>query len=555
MSKPPVSTLYDDDGERVIDRSGDIDQRPFEEQNVHAANIVPFRAALQSEPQTLAPLHRLEDHSAPSTQVLRRHTPAAAVGEVAQRLQRDLDKQFAKAKAHLEALTRLIDAKEKKCVLPRLDGDLQQVRFQRQKTLIANGPALANHLREERSRLADLERFRCENRISRDAHYPASPILGFGILSLLILLEACINGVLFADSSDRGLFGGWLEAMVLAITNVGVAFLVGYIVVPQVNRRAFLPKAGAILLAIAGFAALILVNLFGAHYRDFKAATARTELTAPVPPAPRREASLPISGQKPGQADAPASRAAQLSMSDAGLKRFPAAEERSKRSEMEALRRVFQAPFELESFTSFFLLIIGLCAATIAAADGYKFDDPFPGYGKCCRRYAEARARSADALRRIMNQANASIVSSFQSIDRKLETHARDIAELQALHQAYAGDWAAMKNALDDASRSGEDDIACHNRLINKIPDRDTLDLYTLSAPTLPPLNEKYAKFYESQEKKLKALQKAVQKEKNESLGVFDAVSADFEKLLAEVAKASLQTASPNVPELARPAA
>ncbi len=546
MSNSRVSNFPGEDSERVIDRSGDIDQRPPEERNVSAANIVPFRALVPAEMEPATELIQLEDYDTPSGKVLRRRTSPAALAEIAQHLQKNLDKQFAKAKAHLEALTQKIEAKEKKCVLPRLDADLQQVRFQRQKTLIANGPALASHLREERSRLADLERFKSENRIRRDAHYPASPMLGFGILSILILVEACINGVLFAESSDRGLLGGWLEAMVLAITNVGVAFLVGYIVLPQVNRRAILTKAGAILLALAGFAALVAVNLFGAHYRDFKASTVKTELAAQAPVAPKRDSSISLSGQKSSLNGAPALKP---SSGEPTSKPSPSAEENSKRSEMEALRKVFRAPFELESFTSLFLLIIGLCAATIGAADGYKFDDPFPGYGKLHRRYNEARARSAEALRRIMNHANANITASFQTIDRKLANHAREMAELLALHHTYAGDYSEMKNRLDDAARSGETDIACHDRLLNKFPDRETIDRYALSVQTLPQLNEKHAKFYENHEKKLKSVRKTVQKERDESLGVFDAVSEDFEKLLAEVAKASLETASPSYPQ------
>ncbi len=212
---------------------------------------------------------------------------------------------------------------------------------------------------------------------------------------------------------------------------------------------------------------------------------------------------------------------------------------------MEALRKVFQAPFELESFTSLFLLIIGLCAATIAAADGYKFDDPFPGYGKRSRRYAEARARTAAALQRVVSQANANIASNFQSLDRKLETHGRELAELLDLHHAYAGDCTAMTGSLDEAARSAEAEIARHGRLLSKIADRGALDRYALSVPALPALNEKHARFYENQDKKLKAMQKAVQKEKDESLGVFNSVSGDFEKLLAEAIQASFQTASP----------
>jgi hypothetical protein len=536
MSDFSFSDAADDGGERVIDRSGDIDQRPPDERSVRSANIVPFRAAFVPAEA------RIEDSGVPSTSAIVRRTQPAELAEIARRLQKEIDKQYAKAKAHFDALTTKIEAKEKRCGLPRIDDDLRRARLQRQKALVANGPELANHLREERSRLAELERFQTENRISRSANYPDSPLLAVGILAILVLVEACINGVLFADSSDNGLLGGWLEAMALAITNVGVAFLVGYIVLPQVNRRSLAAKGGAALLAFAGIAALMAVNLFGAHYRDFRVAAAKAETASILPSlAPKREPVGAIASQKAASNDAPLLKA-QRSAGDAALKRIQAVED-GKRGEMEALRKVFAAPFELESFTSIFLLIIGLCAATIATADGYAFDDPFPGYGKRARRYADARAQGAKALRRFLNQTNGGIVANSQSIDRKLDDYSREAAELLALHYAYAGDLSVWKNKLDDAVENGEADIACHYRLLNKVSDRDANEHYALSAQSLPPLNEKHARFYKGQEKKFKELQKAVQKEKDESLGVFDAASADFEKLLAEAIHASLQTA------------
>lgn len=536
MSDFSFSDAADDGGERVIDRSGDIDQRPPDERSVRAANIVPFQA-------TFLPAEAgIEDYGVPSAKTIVRRTQPAELAEIAQRLQKDIDKQYAKAKAHFDALTAKIEAKEKKCALPRIDDDLRRARLQRQKALVANGPELANRLREERSRLAELERFRAENRISRSANYPESPLLAIGVLAILVLVEACINGVLFADSSDNGLLGGWLEAMALAITNVGVAFLVGYIVLPQVNRRSLVAKGCAALLAFAGVVALMAVNLFGAHYRDFRVAAAKAETASILPSlAPKREPVSAIASQKAGSNEAPLLKAQQAA-GDAALKRIQAVED-GKRGEMEALRKVFTAPFELESFTSIFLLIIGLCAATIAAGDGYAFDDPFPDYGKQARRYADARAQSAKALRRYLNQTNGGILANFQTIDRKLDDYSREAAELLALHYAYAGDLSAWKNKLDDAVENGEADIACHDRLLNKVAGQDAHEHYVLSAQSPPPLNEKHIRFYKGQEKKFKELQKAVQKEKDESLGVFDAASADFERLLAEAIQASLQTA------------
>jgi hypothetical protein len=538
----------EDGGARVIDRSGDIDQRPAEERAAPpTGTIVLFKGSARPEPNAVALLTNPVRHP-PSALAASQRLPAVpqALAEIAQRLQKDLDKQFAKAKAQLEGLTQKIEVQEKRCIPPKLDDDFQQIRFQRQKVLIANGPVLADHLRDERSRLADLERFKSENRLFREAHYPASPMLGFGILLVLVLTEACINGVLFADSNDQGLFGGWLEAVVLSITNVGAAFLLGRLVLPQIHGRGLFLRAAAITATIAGFAALAVINLFGAHYRDFKAEMARLDLDAGTKTTPKHETSIVLAGPRPAIAGSPAPKPGKPASAEPAPPQPARATERPK--EREAIRKILAAPIDLQSFSSFFLLVIGLCGAVVAVCDGYKFDDCFPGYGKRHRRYAEARAKSAEALRRILNQSNAIMAGSFQAMSRKIENHAHEMATLLALHHAYAGDLRALQDGLDEGVRDAEAEIACHDRLVNKVPDRGTFDLYTVAIKPLPMLSETHVKFYETQEKKLKALQKSAQKEQDDGLGVFAAASAGFQKLLAEASQASLQTASLQLP-------
>ncbi|MFZ0571395.1 MAG: hypothetical protein WAM63_13015 [Rhodomicrobium sp.] len=527
------------DGERVIDRSGDIDQRPLEERTgKESANAISLRRA---EPEVREPSYAVERYSAVSPPKGRFEHAPRELSEIAQSLQKDLDKQYARAKSQLDALTQKIEAQEKRCLPPKLDGDLQQIRFQRQKILIANGPALADCLREEKSRLADLETFKAENGLARDAHYPSSPILAFGILSILVLLEAGINGVLFADSSDQGLFGGWLEALVLSITNVGAAFLFGRMVLPQLHRPGLIPRTGAILLCLAGAAALTAVNLVGAHYRDYKAAIASLETAMPA--APKADAPLgapkhPHSGklEKPVVAETSAPSPGQIAA-------------REKDKELEAIGKLFASPFAFDGFMSFFLFAIGICGASIAALDGYKLDDPFPGYGRRHRKYAAARAQTGQALRRILSQSNAIMTGSFQAISRKIDDFAHEMSVLLTLHHAYAGYHKAFQEGLEEGARDAEAEIAARERLINKVLGRDGREICSVAVKQLPALGEKQIKFYETQEKKLKALQKSAQKEQNDALGVFEAASADFQKLLADASQASLQAALPSWPK------
>jgi hypothetical protein len=524
-------------GERIIDRSGDIDQRPPEErESGEAANAIILRRAAAFVPEPTDAVQRSGAAYPPPALF----EPPLQLAEAAQRLQKDLDKRYARAKSQLDVLSQKIEGQEKRCLAPKLEGDLQQIRFQRQKILIANGPMLADRLRDERSRLADLENFKAANGLVRDAHYPSSPMLAFGVLAILVLLEAGINGVLFADSSDQGLFGGWLEALVLSVTNVGAAFLIGRAILPQMHRRGLLVKSGAAVLSAAGLTALVAVNLIGAHYRDFKAATAAAEPSSPI--ALKHETSAPLGGAKAAPAGKPAKPAAAGAVPPQPQPLFA---EKERAQEREAIGRLFAAPFAFASFMSFFLFVIGLCGAAIAALDGYKLDDPFPGYGKRHRRYSAARAQSADTLRQILSQSNAIVTGSFQSIGRKIETFGQEMSALLALHHAYAGDHKALQDSLEEAARDAEAQIARHDRLINKVASPES---YAIGLKQLPPLSGKQIRFYESQDKKLKALQKSAQREQEDLLGVFEAASADFQKLLAEASQASLQIAAGGVP-------
>ena len=528
----------DEDG-RVIDRSGDIDQRPLEERTgKDGANVVVLRR--EQRPGHLpAPVTQRSETVVPPQQ--RFMAPPRELADIAQRLQKDIDKQFARAKSQLETLAQKIETQEKRCIPPKLDDDLQQIRFQRQKLLIANGPALADCLREEKSRLADLDAFKAEHGLTRDAHYPSSPLLAIGILSILIIVEAGINGVLFAGSSDQGLFGGWLEALVLSISNVGAAFLLGRVVLPQLHRRGAGQKAGASFLCLAGAAAILAINLIGAHYRDFKSeAVPNPASTA----APKQEAVLALGGAKPGSAASAAPHKgakAAAAEAPAPLPAQIAGDEKAK--EREAIAKLTGNPFAFGSFMSFFLFVIGLCGASIAAIDGYRLDDPFPGYGKRHRKYAAARLRGAGALQRILGQSNAIMTGSFQAMNRKIESFAHEMAALFNLHQAYVSDRQALQDSLREAADGADAQIAAYDRLLNKVPGSENRDVYSIALKSLAPLSEKQLKFYESQERKLKSLQKAAQKEQGDVLGLFEAASADFQKLLADASQASLRAA------------
>ncbi|MBJ7533695.1 hypothetical protein JDN40_06225 [Rhodomicrobium vannielii ATCC 17100] len=515
-------------GERVIDRSGDIDQRPPDEIGLSSSSVVPYRrAALASVAAVDVPREVVHLREAGGQ-------ASSAAAATAERLQAEIDAAYAKAADRLSALSDSIAAHEKKCVAPSLDAEMREARLARQTMLIENGPELAERVREEKSRLDDLDAFKAKHRITREPHYAASPVLGLGVLCALILTEAVVNGVLFAGTSEQGLFGGWLEALVLAIANAGAAFLIGYFALPQLNRRSFVARAGAGVFVLAGVAAIFAINLFGAHYRDYRERAFADSMTRVEASRPPPKAAAPLGTAKQTLVALPAKPITETK--EAALP--PAG---SKSAEADALRRLVENPFRIEGFSSVFLLVIGLCAAFIAAADGYKFDDPIPGYGRRHRSYRQARAATAATLRRAMHRAGGGATAAFQALDRKLDRHAAALADLSTRHDAWAAERRRLQVDLDATARRAEAEIESLERLSRRTARGGFM--YALASKQLPPLELERGKFLETQEKKLKASQKAVQKEKDESFRFLDAAADGFETILAEAVRTSFEGA------------
>lgn len=78
-------------------------------------------------------------------------------------------------------------------------------------------------------RLKELERFRDQHRLERDAIYPDGTGLFFryALLVLLVTFEGVFNAAFFAEGLSTGLLGGFLYAVTLASVNVLTAFVLG----------------------------------------------------------------------------------------------------------------------------------------------------------------------------------------------------------------------------------------------------------------------------------------------------------------------------------------
>ena len=109
-----------------------------------------------------------------------------------------------------------------------------------------------------------------EKWINRPGVYPASHVLGISILAGLVLIEGLANAQFFSKASDLGLLGGWIQAIMVAFTNVLASFfLVGFLGVRTLmNPHQKLWFFSGLIGTPIAVAAIFFLNFTAAQYRD-----------------------------------------------------------------------------------------------------------------------------------------------------------------------------------------------------------------------------------------------------------------------------------------------
>ncbi len=208
-----------------------------------------------------------------------------------------------------------------------------------------------------REREAEFQHFRRAHALARPARYPLSKLWHGAILVLVFTVESILNGSVLALGSEGGILGGILLAAALALVNVGSGFFIGRFMIPGCTYRGLLRR----VFSLSSTPVLILAftlgfNFLVAHYRE--AMVTGSNLTG-----------TPVSTVAPY----PRSDTAQLDWSTQDMGRA-------------AFYRAVHDPLSIGDFNSVLLLLMGCAFSLIAMADGYKWDDPYPGYGPQDRR-------------------------------------------------------------------------------------------------------------------------------------------------------------------------
>jgi hypothetical protein len=242
-----------------------------------------------------------------------------------------------------------------------------------------------------------LNDFRRDNNLNRiQPKNQGGRIFKLGLIFFLLAVETVINATFFAPATEQGLIGGAVMALAVSIVNLGVSFYIGWKAIPLKNcvdsRRRFIGFG----FLMFWFLFILTVNLVAGHYREVLLL------------------SFGDSSVSPGTT---------------------------------ALLAFGHAPLAIADLTSWYLVLIGCFAATLAVLDGYNYDDPYPGYGDLWRRHNALTKEMSieiedqhDYLEDHFSELNREFqqrLSSLGGRKQKFEVYCQQINNLKAEFKAF----------------------------------------------------------------------------------------------------------------------
>ena len=228
----------------------------------------------------------------------------------------------------------------------------------------------------------DLRRFKAENGLERPAHEKPAGIVTFGGIAFSFLAEVLGNAVFLRVNDDLGYLGGLIAAIMVALINVGIAGLMGWLVWPRTQLRDETQRLIAKCTIGLWFIFVLVWNLFAAHFRDAKSSGASDPQSA-------------------------------------------------------AVVSLVESPFGLDGIYSWGLFIIGLAAAAYTARSAYRSDDPFPGYGERDRQHNSRCEEYADGVAeaiRILTGTRNDAIDGARSVKEALN---QQLKERDRIHNAF----------------------------------------------------------------------------------------------------------------------
>ncbi|WP_295803724.1 hypothetical protein [uncultured Microbulbifer sp.] len=113
----------------------------------------------------------------------------------------------------------------------------------------------------------DLEIFKHRNGITREAVYRESKILHYSVVFFIVILETLLNAFFLSKGSDLGLIGGFFQAFIISLVNLGFAAFMAFFLRNCFHSN-YLRKGLSMVLLLGVMATAVTFVLGVGHYRE-----------------------------------------------------------------------------------------------------------------------------------------------------------------------------------------------------------------------------------------------------------------------------------------------
>lgn len=245
------------------------------------------------------------------------------------------------------------------------------------------------------SALDDLQAFKRENGLRREADYPLSKVNAFGWLGLMLIGETILNSSFFSQGSDQGLLGGAFVALIISMLNVLIGWGTGFLFLRWKNHISSFRKFSGLFITFLAFLIAILGNLFVGHYRD----------------------AMKIDPDIGGAL---------------------------------AVQNFFSGPFNLLDFYSWVLFALGTLVFSLALFKGYKWDDVYPGFGRVTRIVQNTKEDLWDAKNELTDEIQTIFEEHVESAEKHYKKMQTDKQQLELLFSSIKTDFDLYRSYLSN---------------------------------------------------------------------------------------------------------
>ncbi|MBN8430880.1 hypothetical protein JF535_08440 [Microbulbifer salipaludis] len=250
----------------------------------------------------------------------------------------------------------------------------------------------------------DLEIFRNRNGLTREADYRESRLLHHSVIFFIVILETVLNAFFLSKGSDLGLVGGFFQAFIISLINLGFAAFMAFSLRNCFHQSLF-RKLGAAVLCSAIVATSVTFVLGVGHYRE-------------------------------------------------ALEQNPFA------ASQLAMTSLWSAPLGIQDFNSWIMVVVSGIALILLTAKFFVVDDRYPGYTAITRRvrrlqraWGEAFEDAVESVNELADEIHEALADKEKTMRAEFIQFKASIERSEEIHRHYHEDIVKAQGLLDELIR------------------------------------------------------------------------------------------------------